>query len=282
MNKRYLGAVFLAPLIIFLFLGGIYLRVLVLLLSLVGMHEFYSAAKNKHINPMTLISYLLCIVYFVILNNNLDFKYIILILSLGVFVMLCIPVFKTEFNFNDIAVTVFGFIYVAVFFSFVILVNTKVATYNSVNVYVGKYLVWLIFAASWCCDTFAYYSGKYLGKGGIHKLCPKVSPNKTVEGAIGGLLGSIIGCIIFGYLANRYGTNMNLVHIQLYHYAIIGLFCGIFSQFGDLAASSIKRYAGIKDYGKIIPGHGGILDRFDSILFSAVIVYYYLSFVLNF
>lgn len=281
MNKRYLGAVFLAPLIIFLFLGGIYLKILILLLSLIGMHEFYTAVRNKQIYPMQFAGYLLCLVYYIVLANNLDFKYIMLILSLGVIIMLCIPVFKISYNFNDISATILGFIYVAVFFSFVVLVDTKVVTHNSINVYVGKYLVWLIFAASWCCDTLAYYSGKYLGKGGKHKLCPKVSPNKTVEGAIGGLLGSIIGCIIFGYVANKYGTNMMLINIQLYHYVMIGLFCGIFSQFGDLAASSIKRYAGIKDYGKIIPGHGGILDRFDSILFSAAVVYYYLSFILN-
>lgn len=281
MNKRYLGALILTPVVIFLLLGGVYLQALMFIISLIGMHEFYNTVREKNLKPLRVFSYLLCLVYYIILNNNLGFKYIIFILTISVFIMLCIPVFNENYNFNDIAITILGFIYIAVFFSFVVLVNTKIQTVNNINVYIGRYLVWLIFISSWMCDTCAFYAGKYLGKGGKHKLCPRVSPNKTIEGAVGGLIGSIIGCIIFGYIANRYGTNMTLANIHLYNYAAIGLFCGIFSQFGDLAASSIKRYAGIKDYGNVIPGHGGVLDRFDSILFSAAIVYYYISFILG-
>ena len=129
----------------------------------------------------------------------------------------------------------------------------------------GKYLVWLVFIASWLCDTTAYYVGRMFGK---TKLCPEVSPKKTVEGSIGGLLGSAISCGVFGFIIASYGVNISLIH-----YVIIGLICGVFCQFGDLVASSIKRYAGVKDYSNLIPGHGGILDRFDSILFSSVVVF---------
>ena len=166
----------------------------------------------------------------------------------------------------------------SIFFSFIVLINIKTFNFNGNNILVGKYLVWLVPLSSWICDTTAYYGGRYLGK---NKLCPKVSPKKTVEGSITGLLGSILSCTIFGILINRYAAGMNLININIYNYAFIGLLCGIFSQLGDLTASSIKRYVGVKDYSQLIPGHGGILDRFDSILFSAAIVYYYVSFILN-
>lgn len=262
-NKRYVGAVFLAPLLIFLFLGGIYLRILVFVLSMLGLYEYYKVSKEKKINPMSLLGYLLCIFYYIFLGNN-NYKLLMFFIVIGVFLMFCIPTFDTKYNYVDIGITILGFIYVAVFFSFIVLTNKL--TY-------GNYLVWLIFIASWMCDTFAYYFGRYLGKGKT-KLCPKVSPNKTVIGSLGGLLGSVIACMVYGYAIYRCG-----VKIQLYNYAAIGLLCGVFSQCGDLAASSIKRHVGVKDYSNLIPGHGGILDRFDSILFSAVIVYYYLSFI---
>ncbi len=162
------------------------------------------------------------------------------------------------------AITLLGFLYVPIFFSFIVLVNNK--TY-------GNYLVWLIFISAWLCDTTAYYVGKYLGK---NKLCPKVSPKKTIEGSIGGIIGASLACTIFGMVIFRLGVNIGIIH-----YILIGLICGIVCQFGDLVASSIKRYAGVKDYSNLIPGHGGILDRFDSILFSSVAVYYYLTFILQ-
>ena len=164
----------------------------------------------------------------------------------------------------DVSVTFLGFVYVVILFSFIPLVNSKIH---------GEYLVWLIFIGAWLSDTAAYYFGKYLGK---HKLCPKVSPKKTIEGAIGGFLGGTLGCGIFGIVVSSYVPEVSVIHFFL-----IGALCGIMGQFGDLVASSIKRYVGLKDYSNLIPGHGGILDRFDSILFNAVVVFYYLTFILG-
>ena len=113
-------------------------------------------------------------------------------------------------------------------------------------------------------DTFAYFSGYLFGK---HKLIPKISPKKTIEGSIGGVIGSIVCCIIFGYI-------FKLDIIQM---IIIGGLGSVIAQIGDLFASAIKRYVGIKDYGKLIPGHGGILDRFDSVILVAPFVYYAIS-----
>ena len=196
------------------------------------------------------------------LNNNVD--YLVYILGILAFISLIIPIINLNYNFSDVSVTILGFVYVGVFFSFIPLIN---------SMEYGKYLVWLVFISSWLCDTTAYYTGRMFGK---TKLCPEVSPKKTVEGSIGGLLGSAISCGIFGFAIASYGVNISLIH-----YIIIGLICGVFCQFGDLVASSIKRYAGVKDYSNLIPGHGGILDRFDIILFSSVVVFFYLRLILG-
>lgn len=262
MNSRYLGAVIIAPIILFLFVGSVYLKYLVMILSIIGMHEFYNSVKKNGINSLSKLGYLICIMYYFYVDYNANYKFIFLALIIISFILMCIPVVDSKYNFIDIATTIFGFIYVGVFFSFIVAVD---------NLKYGNYFVWLIFIASWICDTAAYYSGKLLGK---KKLCPRLSPKKTIEGSIGGIIGSIISCTLFGIFSTYKG-----VPLSIYHYAVIGLFCGILSQFGDLFASSIKRHAGVKDYGNLIPGHGGILDRFDSILFSAVVVYYYLIIV---
>lgn len=261
LNNRYIGAAMIAPFILFIFLGGIYLKGFTILLSIAGLYEFYKAVKEKKINPISIIGYLLLAVFYLLGNN---FEYIMYIVVLFTVILLIIPVVNLKYTFIDVAITLIGFLYVGILFSFIPLVNNKPS---------GEYLVWLIFIGSWVCDTAAYYSGKYLGK---RKLCPEVSPKKTIAGSIGGLLGSALGCGVFGIIVSSYVSE-----VQVIHFFLIGTLCGIMGQFGDLVASSIKRYVGIKDYSNLIPGHGGILDRFDSILFNAVVVFYYLTFVVG-
>ena len=258
-NSRYLGALVMAPFVILIFLGGLFLKGLVIALSVLGLYEFYKTVKVKKYNPISIIGYILLVLYYI--TNN-KFEALSVIIILATFVLLCIPILDLKYNFIDMSLTLLGFIYVGVFFSFIYLVNDKPY---------GNYLIWLIFLSSWLCDTTAYYTGRFFGK---HKLCPKVSPKKTIEGSIGGLLGSTIACGIFGIIISKYVPN-----IATYHYFIIGTICGVFCQFGDLVASSIKRFVDIKDYSNLIPGHGGILDRFDSILFSGVVVYMYLTYI---
>lgn len=265
MNKRYLGAATLSPLVIVLFFGGLYLKIVVIALSLLGIYEFFNVVKKKGINPISSIAYLISIFYFLFLIRGLlDFSSTFLMLVFATFIMLCIPVISPKYNFIDVSVTILGVIYIPIFFSFIILVSDKVH---------GNYLVWLIFISAWLCDTTAYYAGRFFGK---NKLCPRVSPKKTIEGAIGGLIGSAVGCGIYGLILNNIGIN-----IYILNFVLIGLIAGAVCQFGDLVASSIKRYVDVKDYGNLIPGHGGILDRFDSILFASLIVYYYITFIMG-
>ena len=164
-----------------------------------------------------------------------------------------------KYNAHQIMSAFFGVVYVAVMLSFIFLTR---------NLPEGKFIVWLIFLCSWGCDTCAYCVGMLIGK---HKMAPVLSPKKSVEGGIGGVVGAaLLGAI---YAAAIKGP--------MVEYAVI---CGIgalISMVGDLAASAIKRNQGIKDYGKLIPGHGGILDRFDSVIFTAPVIYYLAKIILG-
>jgi len=153
----------------------------------------------------------------------------------------------------------FSLVYAPVMFSFVYLTR---------NLEYGIYFVWVIFISSWISDTFAYIVGMLLGK---HPLAPVLSPKKSVEGSIGGIIGSVVCGGLFGFiLAENVIGGQNVTWV----FALIGGIGSIISQIGDLAASAIKRNYEIKDYGKLIPGHGGIMDRFDSVIVTAPMIYF--------
>ncbi len=129
----------------------------------------------------------------------------------------------------------------------------------------GAYLLVLVFIAAWICDVFAYLVGSLLGR---HKLIPKISPKKTVEGSLGGILFATVAFLLYGFLVGRFGT----VSPKYGLLALFGVLLSVVSQIGDLIASLIKREHDVKDYGKLFPGHGGILDRFDSVLAVAAVL----------
>lgn len=249
----------------------------VFIFALIGMHEFYSAVSNAGYRPVKLVGYIACIPLLTLGFKDMSGTFGRIaeligstnFLTLAVFailaVLMLLIVFDHErFNIVDISLTVFGILYVPFLFSFIIL------TRNLVN---GFYFIWMIFIGAWATDTFAYFAGVALGK---RKLIPSISPKKTVEGSIGGIVGCMAAMLAYGILV----VNVKAGYIPPYHYIIVSLLCGIISQIGDLAASSIKRFVKIKDYGKIMPGHGGVLDRFDSILFVAPIVYFYIRLII--
>ena len=157
-----------------------------------------------------------------------------------------------KYHAEQIMAAMFGIIYVGVMLSFI---------YQTRCLDGGAYHVWLIFISSWGCDTCAYWVGIMMGK---HKMTPELSPKKTKEGAVGGILGAALLGAIYGAVTG--GT--------VWAYALICAVGGMISMIGDLSASAIKRNQGIKDYGDLIPGHGGILDRFDSVIFTAPNIYF--------
>ena len=166
----------------------------------------------------------------------------------------------------------YGGIIVLCFFSLVYLkMLLPVASYK----YDAVFFILLILCFAWGGDTCAYFAGRAFGK---HKLCPKVSPKKTVEGAIGGVLGTmvfgVLATLIYAYAADRveYFTQSNIGVSMYIIIALLGMVAAVLGIYGDLFASVVKRQCGIKDYGDIFPGHGGILDRFDSVLFIAPFV----------
>ena len=133
------------------------------------------------------------------------------------------------------------------------------------NITNGKILIWYVFLASWGTDIFAYLIGKHFGK---HKFT-QISPNKSIEGCVGGILGAVVAILIYTFVCN----NVFNMSINYFYAIFISILLSCISQIGDLAASSIKRYCGIKDYSNLIPGHGGMLDRIDSVLFLAPFAY---------
>lgn len=184
---------------------------------------------------------------------------IMISLFLSLIMMMSVYVFAFPlYGAHQVMAAYFSLVYAPVMLSFVFLTR---------ELEHGIYLVWMIFINSWISDTCAYLVGVMLGK---HKLAPVLSPKKSVEGAVGGIVGSaLVGALYGGYLDAVLGTD-DLAILLL----VVGGVGSVISQIGDLAASAIKRNYDIKDYGKLIPGHGGIMDRFDSVIFTAPITYF--------
>ena len=156
--------------------------------------------------------------------------------------------------------TFFACVYAPVMLSFIWLIRRW---------YGGFYIVWLVFISSWISDTCAYLVGRTFGR---HKLAPVLSPKKSIEGSVGGILGAALVGFLYGWILQK--TNTLAIPNQALSFALIGGVGSVLSQLGDLAASGIKRDHDIKDYGKLIPGHGGIMDRFDSVIVTAPLIYF--------
>lgn len=254
-EKRVISAIIAIPLLLlFTLCGGIIFKAGVILITGIALYEYIKAYKESEysvIVSVLVIGFIISFVSILIkgIDTYLPIIFIITILSMAM------PIFNRKYNVISSALTITGYIYIICFFSLLILIRD----YSK-----GNYLIWIVFIIAWCSDTFAYYIGKNFGK---TKLCPQVSPKKTVEGSIGGVIGSVLGLLIYAYITKH-------VDFSNYQLVLLGAFGSAVSQIGDLSASLIKRFIGIKDYGNIMPGHGGILDRFDSILFTAPVVYY--------
>ncbi len=244
--------------------GGPVLYVTLLAISLIGMQELYRAMKvrEKNFNFLELAGYAGAVCYYLSLLKGGELPQMALMFALVLLMAVYVFTYPT-YHADQIMSAMFGILYVAVMLSYI---------YKTRCLEGGGWLVGLIFLSSWGSDTCAYCVGMLLGK---HKMAPKLSPKKSVEGGIGGIVGAALLGAIFALAANKItGAGVNPGQ-----YAIICGVGGMISQIGDLAASAIKRNHDIKDYGKLIPGHGGILDRFDSVIFTAPIIYYLATFL---
>lgn len=253
------GIVLMAVILLTVILGGNVLLGFVAVISLIGLYELYRAVKLET-SILAYISYAASVGYEILLFAGLQeylaiYSVMLLVVLLTVYVI-SYPKIVTE----QIAIIFFGFFYVTVLLSYIYQVRVLPS---------GMYTVWLVFISAWGSDTCAYCVGMLIGK---HKLPSKLSPKKTIEGCVGGVIGAgLIGLIYASVFTNQLSTDFSNPKVMFF---IIGCLGSVIAQFGDLAASAIKRNHEIKDYGTLIPGHGGIMDRFDSIIFTAPIVYY--------
>lgn len=254
------GAILLGILLSAVAIGSWYLYFFCLVASLVGMFELYRVF-NIEKDPLAWIGYGSAVTMYIFRVLGLSFHveiflYVITLIAMLVFYVSTYP----KRNINQLMTSFFGIFYVALMISFVFRLRIMP---------MGIYAVWLVFICSWVNDTCAYFTGYYFGK---RKMTPVLSPKKTVEGAMGGIAGATIVAFILGIVAANAGGTF--VGSRIFLYTISGVIGSVGAIFGDLAASAIKRDHDIKDYGTLIPGHGGILDRFDSVIIAAPIVYW--------
>lgn len=239
--------------------GGWLFFLTISLLNIFAIYELHNAFKKININitfgQLSVFTIMLLFSAQYILKLN----FMIIPLSLFlliIFIFLYSIINNTQNHITDIVFSIFSYVYTSTLFMYFILMR---------NLFNGIYYIWWVFITTWACDTGAFFTGILFGK---NRLVPNISPHKTIEGSIGGILSSIAASIIY--------TRLLLPGIMFLDSLMVGFLIGVFSQVGDLSASLIKRYCNIKDFSKIIPGHGGILDRFDSALFTFPIAYYYI------
>lgn len=246
-----------------------FLDALIMSFAFVGTYEMYhtfrkSEYKNSWGSPLLLCVAIYPLWYF------LGYKGILIALSLSICLALAVFTFKAEMELKDLLATIFSLIYPMALVSLAFALSREFPCGGTFAISFAIFLP--VFS-----DTFAYLVGSTLGK---RKLCPSISPKKTVAGAIGGLLGSVLCAVTFFLLFDLYAvipvgyvTFSDSVAVRAVVFVVLGIVGGVLAEIGDLAASRIKRTMNIKDFGNIFPGHGGVLDRLDSIMFTLVMLF---------
>jgi len=262
LGVRALVTIVFGPLILITaWLGGIFFLAVVAIIVGLALYEFYKLGEHKGAHPATVAGIVfgiaLCLLFFFQFLSNLWLFFAVVFLFLAV-----LELFRNQVNpILNVAATLMGIFYIAVPLGCLLLIRETAGADN-----LGARLVILIFLAIWLCDTAAYILGARLGK---HKLFPRVSPNKTIEGTAFGLLFAVL---------TAYVSHLTfLTDLKLQHAIVIGAICGSIGQVSDLIESLFKRDAAIKDSSSLIPGHGGVLDRFDSELLVTPLILLYLK-----
>ena len=258
-KTRLLSGIVLVILAVVLIVGGGNILLFsTLAISLIGMFELYRVFKLEK-TPLAIVAYILAAMYYVSRLFAAVIDPMMIIMAFMILLMFVYVFSYPKYEAKDVMAVFFGLVYVAVMLSYV---------YQIRMLENGLYLAFLIFICSWGCDTCAYCVGVLFGK---HKMAPVLSPKKSIEGAVGGVVGTALLSVIY---TSVFRAQMGLETKHIVILAVISAIAGLISMVGDLTASAIKRNYDIKDYGTLIPGHGGIMDRFDSMMITAPIIYY--------
>ncbi len=256
-TRIIVGALLVVMLIVVLFFGGFILLSVLALFSLAAIYEMGQTFRKKSYDPILIPAYVFAISYpFVYFYLGMLSMFILYLAS--VMATMIWSLFTKRHTTNDIIPSLFILNYPTLFLMCMLLV------YFSFGRPIALVAAGMAYAAPESSDTFAYFGGTFFGK---HKLCPTISPKKTVEGAIFALIGGTAFGVGMIFLQRLWGANVQPLVLIL-----LGLGCGLLSQFGDLFASLLKRWAGVKDFSSVFPGHGGIIDRIDSIMFCTPLV----------
>lgn len=258
------GIVLVAAALLLIITGREVLLVAACVISLIGMYELYRVYKIERTGA-AFAGYLAAILYYLDLYVHWMPDQMVYVIGFLIVLLAIYVLSYPKYHASQITAVFFGLFYVAVMLS---------SIYQVRMMEQGAYIVWLIFLCSWGCDTCAYCVGVKFGK---HKMSPVLSPKKSVEGAVGGLVGTFLLTALYAFV---FREQMDITNVQVLMLAAISTVGGMISMIGDLAASAIKRNYEIKDYGTLIPGHGGILDRFDSVIFTAPVIYYLAQYLL--
>lgn len=265
--KRLITAMIGLPIVVLLIVfGNSYIvDVVVAVIAVIAMYEYGKCIQEeaRFIGWVGYLSAMLISFMHVVPNMVLN-----TVITLGVPILLFVLflhviISDMKITFKDAAFTFMGILYIVGFLGFLPLL------YGVTGKISGKFLVWFVIFAAWGSDAFAYWVGRNLGK---HKFS-SVSPNKTIEGCIGGMIGAMLFSIICSYVMNTYFD----MEIKYYVIAILSAILSIIGQIGDFSASVIKRYFDVKDFSELFPGHGGMLDRIDSVMFIAPFAYFLLT-----
>ncbi len=257
------GAILAVIALVTMFVGGPVLAMILLLTSMTAYRELTRAlqvnTQEKGFNVAEVIGFIGVLLYYLAVYFGNDTLRLMCIVGVFMAEMFLYVITFPKYRAEQIVSSVFAFLYAPVMLSFIYL--TRSTEY-------GIYMVWLILISSWVCDTCAYFVGVTIGK---KKIFPILSPKKSLEGCIGGVLGSaIVGGLYAFFIVEKAIPDQRILWIVVF----ISAAGAIMSMVGDLAASAIKRNHNIKDYGKLIPGHGGIMDRFDSMIVTAPMIYF--------
>lgn len=262
--KRILVSAIAIPVILAVcYFGRIPFLLFTLIIGLVSYHEFYTMSRNKEISP-NLIAGLLA-VFLIILNNYYNFIDFFALSLLIVSLLVLLELFRNQGSaIINLGVSLLGILYLGLFASSILLIREFFSD-EALLYPQGGYLIISILASIWICDSAAFFLGTAFGK---HKLFPRVSPKKSWEGAAAGFVFAILTMIAAKAIILDFFTTWDVI--------FIGIIVGTIGQMGDLVESLLKRDAEVKDSSSLIPGHGGIFDRFDSLLLSAPFIYLYL------